>query len=142
MKLPEPLAPEDRRLVDDGASQVDAEDARRSNVGQPSPSSASVNPHLARRPGAFPSLRLQFIRPLPAPVRPNRMVHSKVPPRVAAPRGMEIGNPAAPTPRIGLPDAGAKNLVIKTAMLRKVFFVCIFDNPGLVLTPSLCILKF
>ena len=73
------------------------------------------------------------------------MVPSKVPPRAAAPRGMENGNPAAPAPGIGLPDVGARNLVIKTAMLRKVLLGVIlrkvplcafFVIHGLVLTRS------
>ena len=54
VKLPEPLNLEDCRLVDDGVSQVDTEDACCSNVGQPSSFSASVNPLLTPQTQKFP----------------------------------------------------------------------------------------
>ena len=70
VKLPDPLALGGRRLVDDGVSQVDTEDARGSNVGQQSSLSASVNPHPAPQTRKFPEppppIHPAVARPSPA----------------------------------------------------------------------------
>ena len=54
VKLPDPLNMEDCRLVDDGASQGDNDDARGSTAGRQSSLPASVNPYPVPQTQKFP----------------------------------------------------------------------------------------